>query len=118
MLLTSMFDNVAFGKWYENNCISLNVGCRPACCKIKKEMHFCIPPSHLSGSFIHYPFWPIYTTGDGLGYGFRLRFLSCTEIGSRDPSLSLCDVKCSAQHNVPNQAESVQCEMFCTAQCT
>ena len=38
------------------------------------------------------PSWLIYIARDGLGY--RLRFLSCTaEIWSRDPSLSLCNVR-------------------------
>ena len=35
---------------------------------------------------------------DGLGYG--LGFLYYTEIGSRDPSPSSCNVKCSANCNV------------------
>ena len=40
--------------------------------------------------YICYPL-PI-IVGDRLGYGFLLRFLSYTEIGSRDPSWSLCNV--------------------------
>ena len=40
--------------------------------------------------------WLIYNAWDRLGYGYGLRLLPCTEIGSRDPSLSPCNVKCSA----------------------
>ena len=40
-----------------------------------------------------WPFnWLIYIAGDGLRYRLGLRFLSCTEIGSRDSSSSLCNV--------------------------
>ena len=38
--------------------------------------------------------------GDGLWYGLGFGFLSCTEIGSRDLSPSLCNMKCSTQYNV------------------
>ena len=38
------------------------------------------------------PLWLIYISGDGLRYGIELGFLSCTEIGNRDPSQSLCNM--------------------------
>ena len=38
---------------------------------------------------LHSMKWLIYTAGGGLGCGFAVRFLSYTEIGSRDPSPSL-----------------------------
>ena len=40
--------------------------------------------------------WLIYIAGDGLGYDLGFGFLSCTKIGSRDPSPSPCSVKCFA----------------------
>ena len=52
--------------------------------------------------------WLIYTAGYGLGYRLILGFLFYTEVGSRDPSLSLCNVnlfcivQCSHQVWNPN----------------
>ena len=43
----------------------------------------------------------IYIAGDGLRYGYGLQFLFYTEVGSRDPSPSLCNAN-----------------MSCTVQCT
>ena len=44
--------------------------------------------------------WLIHISADGLRYGLGLEFLSCTEIGSKDPSLSLCNVNMFSKYNV------------------
>ena len=44
--------------------------------------------------------WLICIIRNRLGYRLGFRFLSCTEIGSRDLSPSLYNVKCSALYNV------------------
>ena len=53
----------------------------------------------------------MYIAGDRLGYGIGLWFLSYTEIESRDPSPSMCNVNmfCIVQcnHWVWNESESV-----------
>ena len=67
---------------------------------VKKAVH-----KHQSGRLffraVSSVLWLIYIAEDGLGYGLRLGFLYCTELGSRDWSLSLCNVN-----------------MFCIVQCS
>ena len=76
-------------------------------------------PVDLTGEYmckkksVQWNLWLIYIAGDGLGYGCGLRFgfLSYIEIGSRDPSPSLCTVNmlCIVQysHRVWNPSLSV-----------
>ena len=63
--------------------------------------------------------WLIYIAVGGLGYRFRLGFLSCTEIGSSDLSLSLYNVnvlyiiQCSRQVWNPNPSLTRACPWQC-----
>ena len=89
---------------------------------LQEELLFVVSEDHKNSTFvISQPVYLtgeymcekrlIYIAGDGLGYGLRLGFLSYTEMGSRDPSPSLCNVNmlCIVQcsHQVWNSSLSV-----------